>query len=51
MTDEEQTKRFDEAIEFHKAIDKKWGLESPNDSWSSFLIEYYNKGGFLNGNE
>mgnify|MGYP001609222203 CR=1 FL=1 len=51
MVKEEQTKRFDDAIDFHKAIDKKWGIESPNNSWPDFLIEYFNKQlEFLNKN-
>ncbi len=43
MEKDEQTKRFDNAIEFHKELDKKLGLESPNKSWHDFLVEYYNK--------
>ncbi len=43
MEKDEQTKRFDDAIEFHKVLDKKQGKESPNDSWHPFLLEYYNK--------
>ena len=43
MTEEEQAKIFDDAIKFHKLLDKRWGKESPNDSWHSFLAEYYNK--------
>lgn len=33
---------MEQAIKFHKILDKKWGLESPNNTWPPFLIEYYN---------
>lgn len=42
MEKDEQNQRFFDAIEFHKSVDKRWGIESPNDSWHPFLIEYHN---------
>ena len=33
----------EEAIELHKALDKKEGYTSPNNLWPPDLIEYYNK--------
>ncbi len=33
----------DFAINFHKQLDKKDNLNSPNQKWPLFLIEYYNK--------
>ena len=32
----------EEAIELHKALDKKEGYTSPNNLWPPDLIEYYN---------
>ena len=36
------SKELEQAIELHTKLDKKWGLESPNNSWPLDLIIYYN---------